>query len=547
MVTAYASAQLDPTADKCWFQLNYLNGETDGGMYKPLLYDRPYFKKTGREQLGTRVEIGWLSEIECRIAENPRKIRGSRTELLIFEEFGSNPYSKTSYIQGRALVVVNGVRIGIRLAWGTGGDSDGLDGLRDIFYNPISYDVLPMRHNYSLSGETSLTGFFIPSYRILTQVSGKRGELIQMMDKRGYTPAKPAREHLEREREKFAADPNGYMIHCAEFCFVPEEALVLEGRNEFNKNLLVEQLTQIKQFKRGPQPVKGYLEYDFKGEAHIEENIQGFKWIPNNHSKLQILEHPIRDESGKAFRNLYVAGIDSIDLGQDETSEATRDPSNFCICIKRRQYGTKDPTYVALYKDRPGDIREAYRTALKLLEYYNCKAVLEASKITFRQFLQDRNKADRYLFRRPRATQTDPKSANSRQFGAPATEYVIQHQLGLIATYIEDYSHNIWFEDILDELLRYNYENKTHFDIVAAMGMTELGDEELQGFIPKPEDITKSTWVDFGWYKDINGHKRFGKLEPTHATRVKASILPLYDEREDLVRSSDPRITGYKY
>ncbi len=35
------------------------------------------------------------------------------------------------------------------------------------------------------------------------------------------------------------------------------------------------------------------------------------------------------------------------------------------------------PKYVAIYKDRPKDIREAFKIALKLLQYYNCKAVLE--------------------------------------------------------------------------------------------------------------------------------------------------------------------------
>jgi len=33
---------------------------------------------------------------------------------------------------------------------------------------------------------------------------------------------------------------------------------------------------------------------------------------------------------------LYVAGIDSIDLGMDDTSALTKDPSSFCIVIKRR-------------------------------------------------------------------------------------------------------------------------------------------------------------------------------------------------------------------
>jgi hypothetical protein len=60
------------------------------------------------------------------------------------------------------------------------------------------------------------------------------------------------------------------------------------------------------------------------------------------------------------MNNLYVAGIDGIDLGQQDTSEQTRDPSNMCATIKRRVHGMKAPMYVAYYLDRPQRIEEAY-------------------------------------------------------------------------------------------------------------------------------------------------------------------------------------------
>jgi len=60
------------------------------------------------------------------------------------------------------------------------------------------------------------------------------------------------------------------------------------------------------------------------------------------------------------MRNLYVAGIDSIDIGEEQTSDLTKDPSKFCIVIKRRAFGTRPPQYVAYYMDRPDNEREAY-------------------------------------------------------------------------------------------------------------------------------------------------------------------------------------------
>jgi hypothetical protein len=39
-----------------------------------------------------------------------------------------------------------------------------LQGLRDIYYDPNGFDVLPFYHNYTEGGEWVYTGYFIPSY-----------------------------------------------------------------------------------------------------------------------------------------------------------------------------------------------------------------------------------------------------------------------------------------------------------------------------------------------------------------------------------------------
>jgi len=57
-----------------------------------------------------------------------------------------------------------------------------------------------------------------------------------------------------------------------------------------------------------------------------------------------------------------------------------------------------------------------------------------------------------------------------------------------------DYCHNIWFEDMLDELVRYNDSNKTKFDIIASMGMTELADEELHDVSPREKKKVEENW-----------------------------------------------------
>ena len=45
-----------------------------------------------------------------------------------------------------------------------------------------------------------------------------------------------------------------------------------------------------------------------------------FKFISSPNGKVKIFEEPIRDENGDLIPNLYVAGIDSIDQGIDQST-----------------------------------------------------------------------------------------------------------------------------------------------------------------------------------------------------------------------------------
>jgi hypothetical protein len=81
--------------------------------------------------------------------------------------------------------------------------------------------------------------------------------------------------------------------------------------------------------KKTPHINIGILDYIFKNNKHIPENVIGFQWKDNLNSKLKILEHPLwtlepeKDpETGEIIRpkveemrGLYVMGIDGIDIG----------------------------------------------------------------------------------------------------------------------------------------------------------------------------------------------------------------------------------------
>lgn len=555
VIAAQQEIYVKKTLSKVWNALTWTDDHTDGGMLKlsqvkntEVLRKASYYKINAN---GQKVEDGWMSQIQGITADKPNKIRGDRTDLLFYEEAGSWPLLRKAWIQGEALVAIQGQKFGIKLAGGTGGDSGAsLEGLREMYYNPVTYDILPYRHKYTSTGDEALTGFFIPAFLVIN----KEGYI----DSRGYTDPEKGKEYYNAQRASKSSDPKALVDFMAEFCYNAEEAFSLEGDNKFNKVNIAEQLTNIRALKKCPPIETGFLEYKYKDGAHIEQNLDGFKWIPNPNGKIKILEHPIwtlppvEDENGKVIwkpptekvRNLYVIGIDGIDIGKSQTSEATKDPSDFCLVVYKRAYGIEEPKFVALYKDRPNDVRECYKIAIKLAQYYNAIINIEATRQSIIPYARERKLLNLFM-KRPRATLADSARNTNKQYGTPATPAIIDHQTDLIADYINDYCHLIWFDEMLDEFNRYTDENKKKFDIVAAVAMALLADEELQGTVPKVVEEVKDTWQDIGFYTDEYGRRRYGTL-PRNTPQIlfNNNFGQLYDDLGP--RTSNTRLySGY--
>lgn len=544
--TAFAQTQLDKLLEKVWANINWLYYNTDGGMaHLSQAKNSNYLRRASHYEIrdGQKIEVGWGSQIQGIITDKPGKLRGDRTDILMFEECGLWPQFTKAYTQADALVGQIGRQWGLRLMGGTGGETGPqMEGLRKMYYEPQLFGVLPYRHNFTKNGEYAITSFFLPAFRTIKELS--------LLDNRGWLDDEDGKAYFNKTRDLKAQDPEEFTTFCAEYCFDGEEAFSLEGNNKFNKILIAEQLASIRIHKDSPKPERGTLEYIFKNGQHSRENITGLRWIKNNTGNIQIIEHPIwtqvsYDEEGNELKyekmnGLYVAGIDSIDLGMEDTSALTKDPSNFCIVIKRRQFGLKDPTYVAMYKARPNDVRDAYKTAIKLLQYYNCKANLEATRVSMLSWAREKKYLNYFMYR-PVATYPAGNNPKRRTIGTPASVAIIDHQTDLIRDYVNDFCHNIWFEEMLDELSRYTDEMKRKFDIIAAMGLCELGDEDMMGVTPRQIENTDDSFQDFGYYIDPEtGYRRKGIIPKKIITKATINSIS-YDNLG--IRTSNPR--GY--
>lgn len=377
----------------------------------------------------------------------------------------------------------------------TGGDAGPqLEGLAHIFNNPLGYNVLPYKNKHTRDGRIQYTGWFMPAYQFSLDSS--------FVDNRGVTDEIRFREHYEETRQHLSG--KDLIIYCAEHCFCPEEALLMQGDNLFDAAVLSDRLVQIRVHKQYTKP---------EPMALMMEN-GSIRAIPSPNSKLLIVEPPILDDDGNPYKDLYVAGIDAIDMGSQDSAQ-DYDVSDFCVVVKRRMRGMDEPKYVAMYKDRPRDIRKAYETTLRLLLWYNCKALLEYTKITIQQYFINKGFGHLFMTRPDFAISQKAKAGRSqkRLIGLPATEAVIRHGLDLVGTYINDYCHLIDFDEMLEQFLNYSYENKKKFDIVAATQMAEVADEELSGVPPSIINSVSKEWKDIGYYIDSRGIKRRGVIQ----------------------------------
>lgn len=397
----------------------------------------------------------------------------------------------------------------------TGGDrGPQLEGLRELFYNPEVYNILPYKNNFNERKDVVFTSFFIPYYKAMSK----------FMDARGVCDERKAIEAEEKAREKFVGKPDKLLKYKAEYCFTPEDVFMLEGSQRFDSERLAEQMANIELHKMYSPPIVGKLSWPFSKELGQKDMNARPTWDVDPNGKIKIVEYPMCDENNIPYANLYVAGVDSIDA-DSSTSSGQTDVSDFCIVIYKRILGMQPPKIVAIYKDRPRDVADAYRNAMKLCQWYNCKALVESSRVGIVTFFKQANKLD-LLAKRPVATISgnsglnNPLRTNVRQYGVIPSTANIEYANELIDNFISGYCHTIEFREVIDELLRYSFEMKRKFDIVAALGIALIGDEDMSLRKNAPRQIqSESKWQDVGYYIDEYGYRQFGVI-PNDKRRI---------------------------
>jgi hypothetical protein len=486
------------------------------------LQDTKFLIESGQEVTrdGVKLKEGPKSKLQQVIyGDNSGVTRGSRPDIQLLEEIGDWSTGKGD-LKSCIGASVGSWRVGSIwksrvLMIGTGG-SVASDQAKDVFTNADSYNLLAFKDFKPKSC------FFMPSDYMMGGMGWEETAVNDNIRAKAW---------LEEERERTKDDMEIHTKLVQEYPLTIEEAFRKSGTNNFNQKNIARQWSVLfagSEDRTVPKPERGFLDWVRTPDGRIKS----VKWAKNPLGDFEILEHPFRGASGdEVFANLYVGGVDSIDMGNlDSTSDKNR--SKLACLIKKRIvpgnfFSQTSNIYVAKYLGRSDDVRQDYEATLKLSMYYHAKMNVEYTRIGIVGYFRDSGKYHMLLKRPSIALPSGGETGNnaflqqkrSNLIGTQATTPVIDHQDAKIQEYTNDYCDSIFFGDILEQLRDYQREDRKKYDLVIAMGLCELADEDMLGELASSETRDSAELELFGYYTDENGRKRWGVLPSASAEK----------------------------
>lgn len=454
---------------------------------------------------GIKQTRGYQSKIEKIIyGDNPGATRGRRPDIQLIEEFAAFPSTGPGRLENcitqstGSWKVMGGLTKCTVLYSGTGGTVNN-DDAKNLFMDPIGYEVFPI---YGWNKDRP-TGLFIPS----------QYKWAGTWESDGNADIDAAIKEIDVLRDQQKENPSKLTKFCQEFPKTLKEVFTKTGTNNFNQAKLAEQFVRF-DFDEDVRDAayRASLEWIKSKDGRIT----GVKIVRDYEGPFEILEEPMKDDDGHHYNDLYVGGVDSIDQGNLDS--VTKRGSKLALLIKKRIpdgkfFQSTQNIYVCKYVKRSDDPRTDYENVLKATILYNAKINVEYTKIGIISYFRDQKHYNKLMKRPTIATGSkdgERFKAKSNLIGTQASADVIDHQDTKIAEYIEDYCHQIYFKDMVAQLIDYKREDRTEYDLVVAMGLCELADEEYLGILAKPAISETKDFKPFGYYYDSEGYKRYG-------------------------------------
>lgn len=461
IVVAGEEKYSDGTFKKCSDGLNAFSPDAANAareFYKLRIKDDSESIESGFRFNSTKV--GYNSAIrKFTLKDNPAAVNGQSPVLTVMEESGLNRFLKAAYKEIDPAIKERGKRDGrIIVIVGTGGEMEAsVKQMKDMFYNPKTYDLLSVPNVWDKDGFTGECSPFFPA------------TLYHVMDNDGNSYEEASRILINEEREAVRSDPAALIGKKTQFPLMPSEAFMSSAATLFNTDLLMAQERRIEELGISSKVQHGRLDWIMKDGVRI-----GVTFTPSGADKYEkdasgdllypyiIVEHPLDTKvvDGKRQRlfnqeriaNLYVGGTDSY----DKESAASSDSVGSCSIFKSYYPGDQSESFmfVARYTERPHQPDKFFeRTAMLNAYYHESQNLIEYSNVSIFDWYKRAGLVN-LLAKRPIYVYANiEKSVVNNVFGVdPNTKFVWENSM---IGYINQYSDRIYDLEQLDRFMHY--------------------------------------------------------------------------------------------
>ncbi len=440
------------------------------------------------DEFGKQTEQGYLSSITgITLKNDPERMRGTRAKLVLWEEGGKFPNLLDAWrIEQPSVETDDGKAFGLMIAFGTGGtEGASFEGLKELFYNPKSYNVLSFPNIWDEGRENTECAFFVPAYSNLESFDDDGNQVY--MDRDGNSYKEKAIENLIDQRNKVkdgGASQQSIDRFISERPIRPAEAVLELGKNIFPRKLLMDQLTRIRTNKK-LQSMKHIvdLEWDGNGQVKATEKPSGditnypLKKGDKPHGSVVIWEYPVKDPP----LGLYIGGCDPYDHDDSFTNSLG---STFIFKRVRAGEAWTD-VIVAEYSGRPDTAEEYYENVRKLLTFYNARLLFENERKGIYPYFTNKH-CDYLLADQPDKiiSEVFKDSKVQRRKGCHMTKQIRAYGEGLILEWLLDEFEEghpnverVYSEPLIEELIE--NDGVRNVDRVIALCMVMIYREEL--------------------------------------------------------------------
>lgn len=456
---------------------------------------------------GQFIEKGTQSKIIVRtMHSNPNMFKGLYLNDVIAEECGEFENLKEFYSATKACLTKGKKQVGTMFFYGTGGNiNKGSKDFKEMWEDNRSYGnfikfLIPAtRFYFPYYGGASDKGQNVEEIPTLINKEHKPYQLVGVEDTEG------ARQQILEQRAIKRLGPlKDYLEELQNFPLDEKEIFKKTFSNNFDVEKLNDQSDEIVKLT-----VPKYSKYRLEWELNNQGTRTGrvltipIKGGEDESEAVYILDgyHP-----NKAYQNLYSAGIDPYD--QDKA--VSKSLGAMCVIIRRNTMGGLQMAPIAIICTRPKRKEIFFDMCLKLSVYYNIIGNVlgdKAGSSGIINWFKD-NGFQRMLALRPQKFESE-NSEQSHEYWVSLNKYSRPLMVGLMQTVIYDFCQNIWFEQLIEQLLNFDdVEIGSDNDLADAFGIALMQDVSVN-IAPRDNSLIEKSnpFVLPEWQTD-----RFGNL-----------------------------------